>query len=693
MDNIKSKLLKGIEQLVDLQYRLVLYVDMETKEVSVLKAKEDLLQYFENTKYEDGLSGWFASFAECELCHPADRYHFMEFSNPDYLDMRLKASGDGYFGLRYRRKHTPDDYEYHQYDIDIITSKDEAGKDIAFVFISSADAHSACQKKNVLVIDDSDTTRKLLSELLKDSFHIFEAKDGQEGLQVLKDHYRDISLILLDLMMPVCDGYEFMERKATVAEYSKIPVVAITSETNKEAEIKCLKLGISDFLEKPFDNDIVLSRIRNALRLKESAEALERLEYEPVTGLMTKRAFYARMDSLLKEKPKQPYTLIFVNVDHFKHVNERYGERIANAVLKHIGSEIQTLPDFVCGARFVADHFAILLEQNSILNCDLFDDFADRVKRNAPISALKLDMGIYPYIDHNQSVSVLCDRANLAEEMVKNQYDKNYALFDEEMGKHLEKEQIITDCMEKALKEDQFKVYYQPKHDAKTGKIMGAEALIRWIHPEMGFMSPGEFIPLFEKNGFISKVDYYVWNRTCANQKRWKEKGLPVVPISVNASRKDFFSRSYMEKMSNSVEDNKIAPELMHVEITETLYTENSDDLIVLVRQLQEFGFKIEMDDFGSGYSSLNMLSELPMDVLKLDLKFMGNLEVEQKKIVLQTCIDLAKDLSLKTVAEGVETHEQKEILKDMGCDYIQGYLYAKPMPEDEFEEYLRTHS
>lgn len=271
---------------------------------------------------------------------------------------------------------------------------------------------------------------------------------------------------------------------------------------------------------------------------------------------------------------------------------------------------------------------------------------------------------------------------------VKRLYGKNISIYDDSFRSSLLREQQILDSMEHALTEHQFQIYYQPKYDINTERISGAEALVRWIHPELGFLSPGEFIPLFEKNGFITKVDFYVWEQTCKDLLRWKNKGSLSIPVSVNISRADFTIPDLADRIKDLVDRYCIDRELLHLEITESVYMDEPQSIIQTINTLRANGFKIEMDDFGSGYSFLNMFSELSIDVLKLDMKFIQK-NSQNKRNILGFIISLSKWMNLTTIAEGVETQEHVDKLRRFGCDYVQGYFYAKPMPVTEFEHYL----
>lgn len=244
--------------------------------------------------------------------------------------------------------------------------------------------------------------------------------------------------------------------------------------------------------------------------------------------------------------------------------------------------------------------------------------------------------------------------------------------------------------MKYALAEGQFKVYFQPKYDLMTEKIIGAEALVRWQHTELGLISPGKFIPIFEDNGFITELDVYVWEECCRFMHKRKQLGLSVVPVSINVSRVDIYNEDIVKILCNLVKKYDLEPELLHLEITESVYINDSGKINVVLNQVKEKGFIIEIDDFGSGYSSLSILSEIPMDIIKMDMKFFQsekNTKVKQK--IIYSVIKLAKWMNLFVIAEGVETKEQLDYLRKMKCHFAQGFYFAKPMPAEEFEQVL----
>ncbi|MGN0404075.1 MAG: EAL domain-containing protein [Bariatricus sp.] len=412
-------------------------------------------------------------------------------------------------------------------------------------------------------------------------------------------------------------------------------------------------------------------------------------ECDHLTGLCSREAFYWRVSDILEKDPDTQYDMVVADVENFKVVNERFGTKNGDKVLCYLADKYQNLlnGEGIC-TRMHGDVFAMLIRHGDGSWKDrILWQFGEK-ETEMMFCNLVIKYGIYEHVDRKIVPAGMCDRAVLALNSIKKLYGKNVAMYDDSLRATLLREQQILDTMEKALKERQFQVYYQAKYDINTENIIGAEALVRWIHPEMGFMSPAEFIPLFEKNGFIAKVDYYVWEEVCKVLRKWKEENRTLIPISVNVSRVDFEIPGLVERITHLVDQYEIDRNYMHLEITESVYTDEPQQIIQMVSRLRENGFKIEMDDFGSGYSSLNMLSELSVDTLKLDMKFIQKNSSDRKNI-LGFIISLSKWLNLSTIAEGVETKEQIEKLKSFGCDYVQGYYYAKPVPYEEFEQML----
>ena len=296
--------------------------------------------------------------------------------------------------------------------------------------------------------------------------------------------------------------------------------------------------------------------------------------------------------------------------------------------------------------------------------------------------------GICIVKDRDIQMSILCDWANLAQKTIKGSLIKQWAFYDKKLRAKQLDERRIENEMDEALNKRQFKVYLQPKHNVQNGSVIGAEALVRWDHPERGFLTPDRFIPLFERNGFIIKLDEYVWEETCRIIKSWLDRGMVAVPVSVNVSRVQVYNPNFYKKLLNIIRRYDIPKKFLEVELTESSFVENTVDLYRGMERLREEGISFSMDDFGSGYSSLNMLKNVPVNTIKLDREFFNESVATQKgKTIIEHTIGMINDLKLQVIAEGVETNEQAAFLNDCGCLAAQGYYYSRPMPVDEFEK------
>ena len=548
-------------------------------------------------------------------------------------------------------------------------------------------------RKQILVVEDNLINREMLREILAGQYTVLEAGNGQEALDVLEECGDDLALILLDVMMPVMDGFAFLDQIKADPELALIPVIVTTQSDSEDDEVAALAHGATDFVPKPYRPQVILHRVASIINLRETAAVVNQFQYDWLTGLYSKEFFYQKVRERLREDSEREYTIVCSNIENFKLYNDAFGVSAGDRLLRDIAVLLRERigEDGICG-RFGGDRFICLQERRR--------EYEDRSifsaeQRNAGIPQvkdmiMKMKWGIYEITDRSVPVEQMCDRALLAADSIKGQYNRHFAVYDDALRSKLLREQAITEAMETALSEGQFVVYLQPKYSLHHDSLAGAEALVRWIHPEWGFMSPGEFIPLFEKNGFITRLDQYVWEQVCALLRDWREKGYPALPVSVNVSRADVYQSDLTDTLMGIVRKYGVEPAQLHLELTESAYTENPGQIIETVEQLRKQGCIIEMDDFGSGYSSLNMLNQMQLDVLKLDMKFIQSetaKPVEQG--ILRFIVDLARWLNLSVVAEGVETREQLERLREIGCDYVQGYFFAKPMPAQEFERLL----
>ncbi len=546
-------------------------------------------------------------------------------------------------------------------------------------------------RRSILVVDDAPGHRKMLQKILGQDYRIFECTNGREALAFLQETTEEISLILLDLLMPIMDGYTFMEAIGKNERLRGIPIIVETASGKLEDELRCLAAGASDFIPKPYNSEIIRRRISSIIRLRETSAMLNLLQYDKPTGFFTKEFFYRNIEQELRDHPAQDFDIVCSNIENFKFINERYGIKKGDQLLQFM-ADIYRKYDrggSIFG-YFGSDKFFSFSKHWSSFNPYFFDVVCKDIKENAPVPNVVVKFSIYQQVDRAMPVPTMCDKALLALDRIKKAYGKSVAKYDTSLDAKLLREQNILNAMEEGIREHQFVVYYQPKYDIRLECISGMEALVRWEHPSYGMLPPSEFIPLFEQNGFITALDFYVWEETLKTLQKWITQDMPIFPISVNVSLSDLSLPHFTEKLHDLVQRYHVSPSLLHLEITESAYSENPDEIIETVNRLRLLGFKIEMDDFGSGYSSLNMLSELPIDILKLDMSFLQKKPSLQKKNVMSFVLSLARWLEMGTVAEGVETKSQLEALKAMGCRQIQGYYYAKPMPLQEVEAHIR---
>lgn len=547
-------------------------------------------------------------------------------------------------------------------------------------------------QKKILVVEDNEINRMMLCEILSSQYQVLEAENGREALAVLEESREEIALILLDIIMPVMDGYTFLSIVKANPAYASIPVIVTTQSDSESDEVTALSHGAADYVAKPYRPQVILHRVAGIINLRESAAMLNQFRDDRLTGLYSKEFFYRRVKEILQQHPEREYDIVCSDIENFKLINDVFGMPAGDRLLCGIADlYLEQAGEWgICG-RLNADQFVCLLERRWQYTDEMFVRTGERVNALTGARSVVLKWGIYEIEDRGISVEQMCDRALLAARSIKGQYGRYFAAYDDKLRGKLLREQAITDSMESALAQGQFQVYLQPKYRIRDDRLAGAEALIRWIHPEWGLQSPGEFIPLFERNGFITRLDQYVWERTCAVLRAWDEKGYPPIPVSVNVSRADIYHADIAETLTALVEKYGLPPARLHLEITESAYTENPAQIIETVGRLRELGFVIEMDDFGSGYSSLNMLNQMPIDVLKLDMKFIQSETAKPgDQGILRFIMDLARWMNLSVVAEGVETKEQLERLMETGCDYVQGYYFAKPMPCEAFEELVK---
>ena len=547
-------------------------------------------------------------------------------------------------------------------------------------------------RRTVMVVDDEEVNRKMLGSILESEYEVIYAEDGRDALFQIGLHKERLSLILLDLLMPELDGYGVLNALRADDELRKIPVIVLTSE--KSAEVKSLQLGAADFLSKPYDMpEVIMARIRRSIELAEDVNIIKATENDSLTGLYTREFFYEYGHQFDFRYPAMETDAIVLNFNHFHLINELYGRHFGDQVLFRIADGIRdVLADkegIAC--RYDADTYYLYIEHSEDYGA-LMDRIYAGLAELLQTPEVRLRMGVYSDTFRSETFEQRFDRALQACNSLRGKHEMAYAVYDAGMHeKELHDARLLED-FEIALEEKQFKVLYQPKYNIKGEKprLSSAEALISWMHPEFGRVSPGQFIPLFEENGLIQRLDHYVWSEAAAQVRKWKEEFGSSVPVSVNVSRVDVYDPHIVEFLVGLLEQNDLSPDEYLLEVTESAYTDNSKQIVDVVKRLRAAGFKVEMDDFGTGYSSLNMLTTLPIDALKLDMVFVRNLTADSKEMrMVKLVMEIADFLEVPVIAEGVESQEQYDLLKDAGCDIIQGYYFSRPVLQDEFGELI----
>lgn len=415
-----------------------------------------------------------------------------------------------------------------------------------------------------------------------------------------------------------------------------------------------------------------------------------RATHDELTGIYNRRRFFEKVEREIRKSPDAMRYIAVLDVKDFKLINDLYGEKYGDEILIWISSVLKERFKFgiICG-RLTADRFAVCADKNYLTEDEIMKIVGEiEGKMTSTVYKMHVHIGIYPITDSSVKVSVMCDRALLAIQKIKDSYQQTIAYYDDELNNKLHMQSIMITEFDKAIEEEQFEMFLQPQISSDGLALLGAEALVRWNHPERGMIPPGMFIESFEKSGHIYQLDMCIWRLACRQLSEWKKIGRGDLHISVNISPKDFYYVDIYKTFTELVEQYDISPEKLKLEITETAVMTNLGKNLYILDKLRDYGFQIEIDDFGSGYSSLNTLKDFKVDVLKLDMGFLRESDHNEKsRIIMKSVIDMAKNLGLTIVAEGVETEEQVGYLTNKGCDIFQGYYFSKPIPVSEFEE------
>ena len=548
-------------------------------------------------------------------------------------------------------------------------------------------------KKIILIVEDEFINREILKNILCHDYELLTAEDGKTALEILKEKNEEISLVLLDLILPEMSGMEILGQMQSDTHLNNIPVIVLTSD--KGQEVECLDLGASDFISKPYPNsNIILARIHRVIELYEDRKIIKDTERDPLTKLYTKQYFYEYANEFDTHNKDVEMDAIVIGIRSFHIIKERFGVNYSNALLVRFARRLQKMKSHISGivCHLEADMFIVYCE-----HIEKYDDFLEKISRNLYVdkdnkTPINLQLGVYQNVDKSIDIDMRFERAKDALDKIRTSVVKTISIFDNKLqNQEMFEEQLIEE-FPTAIKEKQFVVYYQPKYNIQGDEpvLSSAEALIRWNHPKLGLISPGIFVPLFERKGLVRLLDLYVWQEAALQMKKWKEELGKYVPVSVNVSRVDLYDPDLLETLKGIVERNGLKYSDLLLEVTESDYTEEIDMILAKIKSLRAAGFKIEIDDFGTGYSSLSMINKIPLDALKIDMIFIRNaFSGQNDNQMIKIIIDLASYLGVPTIAEGVESMEQIEVLKKLGVNIVQGYCFSKPVPPQDFEKFL----
>ena len=543
------------------------------------------------------------------------------------------------------------------------------------------------KKQTILIVEDEAINRMLLGNIVSRSYDVLYAENGKEALEVLSKNYDCISLILLDYLMPEMNGIEFLKIIKQDKVYKKIPVIVLTSEADVELEF--IKAGAMDFLEKPLnDPDIVMARIDRIIEAFEDRQLIVRVEYDE-TSLLT-RDFY--MEYLTRLDYSKGRDLVVACIDGLSLLTEIYGHEEADKLLRITADVIKGFlknhPGLAChlDAEYYSFCCETLSDENDLLKIE------EAINNLYDTSVIRMRFGIYRSEGPLNDIAKRIDNAVFACDTLKNNFNTQIAFYDKKLH---DDEALIVRLLEdvdEGIANKEFKVFMQPKFSIKDNKphIVGAESLVRWKHHELGMIPPFKFISLFEKNGLVRKLDLYIFEETARIIAGWKKNYNASVPVSVNISRIDLYDEELINKLLAILKKYGLGINDINIEVTEGVYMDSDNIIVHRIAGLQDAGFHIEMDDFGAGFSSLNMLHSLPIDTLKLDMEFAQTIDNNEKQYHIVKCIvDFSKHLGVKTISEGVENEEQYDSIKKAGVDIVQGYYFSKPLPEEEFIKYI----
>lgn len=576
------------------------------------------------------------------------------------------------------------------------------------------DPIAALHASRVMMVDDDPVLVDVIQATLEEVGyrHITTTTHARESIALMQTVRPDV--LLLDVVMPDIDGLTLLEQIKQEQALRHIPVIVLTASSESDVKLRALELGAADFLAKPVDPSELVLRMRNTLAAKAYRD---RLAYvDPVTGLANRRMLLDRLDWSCKyaQRYDRRGALLHIDIDRFQQINEALGPRAGDHLLKQIGERItlcirstdalarigaDTAQPTV--SRLGGDEFTVLFPE--IATAEDAASVAQRVLdavRSAPFHEssqevfLTASIGGAIFPDDGADVDVLLQHAGAALNEAKQQGRQRYRFYCDEFNARALRRLTLENELRRAVQRNEFLLNFQPKVRTADGALCGAEVLLRWKHPEHGFVSPAEFIPIAESTGLIVPIGDWVLKAACQQLSQWRDAGLPPVRLAINVSAVQFRDASFVPRLEFELSRARLRSDALCIELTETVILDQSPRTTQALADLRKLGVKLSVDDFGAGYTSLAYLKNLPFSELKIDRSFINDIGSDAGSVaIVAALIALAQNLGLNVVAEGVETEAQHEVLKAKGCDECQGYLFSRPLGVEDFTRYLvRSH-
>jgi len=567
----------------------------------------------------------------------------------------------------------------------------------------------------ILIVDDTKANLVALQVLLKPvEVDIVIAESGEQALMAALKNEEHIALILLDVLMPVMDGFEVARLLHENERTRSIPIIFITANQDDEQIEEAYLSGAVDYIQKPIRKTALISKVRVFLDLWRLRHGLEleieqrrvaehRVEHlathDPLTNLHNRRGLYEQLSELIYRSQRYRYSsaVIYVDLDGFKHVNDHFGHEAGDRLLTQVATNFKAnvrQTDSV--ARIGGDEFIVLItdidgETSLITKIEsLLKEASRPLEFKGHKIAIGASIGIALYPDHGDDVETLLHHADQAMYQAKNQGKNTFRFFTEDINEKAHRQRELQDNLRKALPNDEFSVFFQPIVDGKTGQVVSAEALLRWYSAKLGQVFPDEFIPAAESAGLIPELGCWVLKKAITTGAEWNKRFGVELRIAVNASSIQFRNNLLFDAIQEQIDTHAWNPDLLEVEITEGLLLDDSAEVNTYIQAISDCGVRLSVDDFGTGFSALSYLKNYPVSTVKIDRSFIMDLPGDKENAVLvQAIIAMAHGLRLEVIAEGVETAGQWEYLRSLGCDYVQGYYFGKPMPRPDFEDFL----